>query len=78
MSFYVFPHSHHAAGHVFGHGHAASGFLSGVGHTMFNSLIYAAMFRIVRHIPWPMLIVIIGVVVFLGWRHARATGRRPW
>ncbi|KXV69929.1 hypothetical protein AD951_04430 [Acetobacter malorum] len=68
----------HYHAHIASHGYAAHSFLSGVGHSIFNGMIYSAVFRIARHIPLPILILLIAVAVIIGWQRARSTGRRPW
>lgn len=68
------PVFHHAAG--YGGYSAAHGLLTGVAHTVVHALIYSAMFRLLRHVPLPLLIGVIVIVVFMGYRHAQRTGRR--
>lgn len=76
--------AHAAYGHAYGHavaygGHAAaSGFLGQVMHVMFNAAIYSMIFRLLRHVPLPVLVLLVVIVVFVGWRRARSTGRSPW
>ena len=71
---------HAAYGHAVAYGGhaAASGFLGHVMHMMFNAAIYSMMFRLLRHVPLPVLVLLVAIVVFIGWRRARNTGRSPW
>ncbi|MBR2124293.1 MAG: hypothetical protein IJ934_03830 [Acetobacter sp.] len=69
---------HHAFGHAIGYSHAAHSFLGSVAHSMFNGLVYATVFRIAHHLSLPILIGVLLIVIYFGWRYARTTGQRPW
>lgn len=57
--------------------HGAGGhFLQSIMHMVFTSMVWSAMFRIVRHIPLPILIVLILAVIVFGFVYARRNGRR--
>ena len=69
---YVFTH------HTMGYSHAAHSFFGSIAHSVMNGLIYATIFRIAHHLSLPILIGVILIAVYLGWRYMRTTGQRTW
>ncbi len=67
------PLIHHAAfyhPHHYGFPpHNGGGFGQYLGRMVMNAMIYSAIFRVMRHIPMPILLVIIVVVVIVMWRN---------
>jgi len=67
---------HHASTYA---GHAATQhFLGNIGHSIFNAMLYSTIYRMVRHVPLPIMILLIAVIVVIGYQRARNTGRGPW
>lgn len=82
-SHYIYHDHHMLHHHVFGHhtmgySYAAHSFLGGVAHSIFNGLVYATIFRIAHHLSLPVLIGLLLIAIYFGWRYARTMGQRPW
>lgn len=74
----------HSAAHALFHaptyaGHAAShAFMGRILHTAYNAMLYSAIYRIMRHVPLPIIIAMVVVIAFILYRRAQNTGRAPW
>ncbi|MBB2170084.1 hypothetical protein HLH36_17340 [Gluconacetobacter aggeris] len=74
----------HSAVHTLFHapsyaGHAAShAFMGRILHTAYNAMLYSTIYRIMRHLPLPLVIIMLVVIALILYRRAQNTGRSPW
>ncbi|GBQ24883.1 hypothetical protein ACLRDC_10440 [Gluconacetobacter sacchari] len=71
----------HSAAHGLFHasGHAAPhAFLGHVVHAAYNAMLYTTIYRIMRHVPLPIMVALIAVIALVSYHRIRNTGRAPW